>query len=92
MPRAGFEWDERKRALNLEKHGIDFRDAISVFDHPHLTAETSRNGELRKVSLGRIAQCVIAVVWTDRAGVVRIISARSARRNERQAYAARFGT
>lgn len=91
MPRAGFEWDERKRVLNLEKHGIDFRDAIGVFDHPHLTVETIRNGEVRKVGLGTVAQCVIAVVWTDRAGIVRIISARAARRNERQAYTARFG-
>ncbi len=91
MPPAGFEWDERKRVLNLEKHGIDFRDAVGLFDHPHLTVETSRNGEVRKVSLGTVAQCVIAVVCTDRAGTVRIISARAARRNERQAYTTRFG-
>ena len=43
------------------------------------------------VSLGRIAESVIAVVWTDRAGIVRIISARAARRNERQIFAARVG-
>lgn len=91
MPNAGFAWDERKRVVNFEKHGIDFRDAAGIFDGPHLTVETIRNGEARKVSLGRVAQSVIAVVWTDRAGVVRIISARAARRHERQAYTARFG-
>jgi uncharacterized DUF497 family protein len=76
---------------NLEKHGIDFLDAIGLFHHPHLTVETIRNGEVRKVSLGRMDQCVIALVWTDRAGIIRVISARAARRNERQAYTARFG-
>ncbi|MCJ2065413.1 BrnT family toxin [Methylobacterium sp. J-088] len=91
MPWDGFAWDESKRATNLEKHGIDFRDAIGIFDGPHLTSKTIRNDEVRMVSLGRIAESVIAVVWTDRAGVVRIISARAARRNERQIFAARFG-
>ncbi|MWV23589.1 BrnT family toxin [Methylobacterium sp. 2A] len=91
MPPDGFEGDERKRVLNLEKHGIDFRDAIGVFDHPHLTVETIRNEEVRKVSLGKMDQCVIALVWTDRVGIIRVISARAARRDERQAYTARFG-
>lgn len=87
----GFAWDESKRAINLEKHGIDFRDAIGIFDGPHLTTKTIRNDEIRMVSLGRVAESVIAVVWTDRGGVVRIISARAARRNERQVFAAHFG-
>lgn len=26
-----FEWDDDKRLLNLQKHGIDFVDAQSVF-------------------------------------------------------------
>ena len=25
-----FDWDERKRALNLEKHGLDFADVASL--------------------------------------------------------------
>ena len=27
-----FEWDEDKRRLNLEKHGIDFEDAIAIWE------------------------------------------------------------
>ena len=27
-----FEWDDAKRLSNIEKHGIDFRDALDVFD------------------------------------------------------------
>ena len=26
-----FEWDEDKAALNLKKHGVDFRDDVRVF-------------------------------------------------------------
>ena len=29
-----FEWDERKRLINLAKHLIDFRDAIRIFEGP----------------------------------------------------------
>jgi uncharacterized protein len=90
MQPAGFEWDGRKRALNLEKHGIDFRDAIGLSEPPHLTVDTIRTGEVRKVGHGKVARCLVAVVWADRAGNIRIISARAARRNERQAYTARF--
>ena len=27
-----FEWDEEKNAANVKKHGIDFEDAIRVFE------------------------------------------------------------
>jgi uncharacterized protein len=26
-----YQWDDRKAATNLEKHGINFADAVSVF-------------------------------------------------------------
>lgn len=88
---AAFEWDERKRLANVAKHGIDFRDATEVFDRPHLTVPSAHEGEARRISLGLIREAVVAVVWTDRDGVIRLISVRAARRNERQIYHARFG-
>ncbi|MBR6900719.1 MAG: BrnT family toxin [Synergistaceae bacterium] len=27
-----FEWDENKRQINIEKHGIDFADAVKIFE------------------------------------------------------------
>lgn len=30
-----FEWDETKRTLNLDKHGVDFVDAVEVFHDPN---------------------------------------------------------
>jgi len=29
-----FGWDPKKREVNLRKHGIDFEDAVEVFDGP----------------------------------------------------------
>jgi len=28
----GYQWDPEKAALNLEKHGVDFADAVGVFE------------------------------------------------------------
>ena len=82
-----FEWDENKRELNLEKHGIDFVDAIDVFmDLSRIEAESSRDNELRYQTIGAVNDVVILVVYTYRAGTVRLISARRASKNEREAY------
>lgn len=81
-----FAWDEGKRQANLVKHGIDFDWARQVFDgRPRMTRDSLGYGEERLVTVARIDGVAIAVVWTWRdAGVVRIISARRARREERR--------
>ena len=33
VPFGKFEWDERKRKENLDRHGIDFEDAARLFDN-----------------------------------------------------------
>jgi uncharacterized DUF497 family protein len=84
---ATFEWDPEKADANLEKHKIDFVDAVVVFDGPHFTYASPREDELRFVSVGYVEQIAIAVVWTERGtDVRRVISARRARREEREAY------
>ena len=83
---GGFEWDEAKRSSNIDKHGIDFRDAVGIFDEPHLTFPSVRKDEERQVTLGLLGATVIALVWTDRDGTIRLISARAARRHEREIY------
>lgn len=30
---ADFEWDDEKAKENLEKHGIDFADAVTAFEN-----------------------------------------------------------
>ena len=37
-----FEWDEEKRRHNIEQHGVDFYDAILIFENPVVEAEDTR--------------------------------------------------
>ncbi len=84
-----FEWDADKAAKNLAKHGISFPEAALVFDDPRrLTVTDPRHTmETRENTTGQIGGLlVVTVTHTDRAGVVRLISARPASRNERKRY------
>lgn len=81
-----FEWDEAKRRSNLEKHKIDFEDAARVFDGPFLVGESRRGDELRHAVLGSVDEIEIVVICTIRQTVCRVISARRARKNEREKY------
>jgi len=83
-----FEWDENKRRSNVTKHGIDFDDAKDVFYDPaactFLSPRTA--SERRHVTVGLMRGTLIAVIFTRRGRAIRIISARRARRSERQRY------
>ena len=85
-----FEWDPDKAAKNLQKHGVAFEDASSVFGDPlagtipdplHSTAEA------RFVTIGMTSgQRLVVVAHTDRKDRVRIISARPATRAEKKKH------
>ncbi|HKZ96092.1 MAG TPA: BrnT family toxin [Hyphomicrobiaceae bacterium] len=81
-----FEWDETKRQRNIDVHGIDFEDAATIFGLPYLRDRSDKKDEPRFVAIGRLTDVEIAVVYTVRDGVCRIISARRARTNEREEY------
>ncbi|MDQ3606686.1 MAG: BrnT family toxin [Gemmatimonadota bacterium] len=81
-----FEWDPAKAAANLEKHGISFLGAATIFDGPVLTSRSDLGGEERWKAIGLLGGREIAVIYTIREGRYRIISARRARENERRAY------
>ena len=82
-----FEWDDNKRAANAEKHGIDFADAVKIFDDPQrLTFRASHRSEERFLSIGAMRGRIVTVVFTLRGDKVRIISARHARKSERAQY------
>lgn len=85
---TSFEWDEKKRNSNLEKHGIDFVDAIEIFLSAHVDVVSKHPGELRHEATGEVAGRIVTVVHTRRGDVIRLISARIARRNERERYRA----
>ena len=85
-----FEWDYQKAKSNVQKHGISFDEAISVFaDSLALTfadtdhSETEDRSRTYGVSnQGRL----LVVVHTERRNKVRIISARKATRYEKSIY------
>jgi uncharacterized DUF497 family protein len=83
-----FEWDENKRDSNIEKHKIDFVDAISIFKDIIYTMPDDRKdyGENRFISIGLMSGIEITVVYAVRSGVIRIISARRAHPRERRRY------
>jgi uncharacterized DUF497 family protein len=92
MAELRFEWDPRKAALNLKKHGVSFTEAETAFadeagrllDDPDSPASEDRYILMGFSGKGRL----LVVVHTYRAeeAVIRIISARKADRGERGEY------
>ena len=85
-----FEWDPRKAAANLHKHGISFEEATTALrDDLALTGRDPDHstGEARYITFGVSSQGRLLVVsHTERGGLVRIISARTATKSERKIY------
>jgi uncharacterized protein len=85
-----FEWDEAKRRTNLKNHNVDFEDAKLVFEDTSALETLDHRfayGEERWQVTGWGNGRMLAVVYVERKGVNRIISARLATRLEIDAYA-----
>ena len=86
-----FEWDPRKAAANVGKHGIEFSEAIAVFDDPlakiFLDSWRSEN-EPREIIIGHLQDCRLCLVVFTEIGEdrLRIISARLATPKEQRDY------
>lgn len=85
-----FEWDARKAALNLRKHGISFEEAATVFGdalaYTFVDPDHSL-GEHRFLTIGVSAHDrTLLVVHAERGQDIRIISARRATRREQSIY------
>ena len=83
-----YQWDKNKAASNLQKHGIEFADAISVFsDELAITIPDNRFDEERFVTIGMDGfGRILVIVFTWRSEDIRLISARLAERRERKQY------
>ena len=84
-----FEWDENKNQSNQQKYKLSFETARYVFLDPQAKRKPDRmiNGEQREYIVGKVLDVVIAlVVFTERNGNIRIISARRASKKERILY------
>ena len=82
-------WDPEKARMNVKQYGIRFSDAEIVLFNPNaLTREDlDVKNEQRFVSIGLDAiGRVLVVVYTYRGEDIRLISARSATKRERERY------
>ena len=84
-----FEWDESKNRANIGKHGIDFADAVAVFEDGLALSQPNpeSRGESRFAALGMdgFGRHVV-VVFSEHASRIRIISARLATSRERKSH------
>ena len=93
-PSAGvdlqFAWDDDKAASNLEKHGVSFAEAATVFRDPLALIfddEAHSIEEQREILIGHSTRNrLLLVCFTERGDKLRIFSARPATRKERQDY------
>jgi uncharacterized DUF497 family protein len=92
MKKIKFEWDKHKAQSNLNKHGVSFEEAVSVFydelaiefyDELHSEWEDRflLLGISKKMNLLLICHC-----YREQNGTIRIISARKATKNEAKHY------
>jgi uncharacterized DUF497 family protein len=86
------EWDEAKSAKNRLERGFGFDLAAKIFNGSTLEIDDERRnyGERRMRAIGQIEGEFFAVVYTWRGLRRRIISARIAKRRERNAYREAF--
>ena len=92
MSSLRIEWDLKKAAQNLRKHGVSFEDAQTVFsdDRARLLNDPDHSEEEdRFVLLGlsnNLRLLVVIHCYREEGNVIRIISARKATREERVFY------
>lgn len=87
-----FEWDDRKAASNIEKHGVSFESAMEAFSDPYARVSpypAHSDGEERFFLMGMdLSSRVLTVCHCERRGgtAVRIISARKSTKTEEKQY------
>lgn len=86
-----FEWDPKKAESNIQKHGVSFDEAVTVFKDPLALIfddETHSEREHREIIIGSSAlRRMLLVCFVERLeDIIRIISARPATRQEIKDY------
>ena len=87
-----FEWDDAKAESNLEKHGLSFEEASSVFYDPHALVVDDEEHSMDEdrfviIGLSSVARMLtVCHCYRQTNELIRIISARRATRNEEDGY------
>lgn len=84
------DWDEDKRGSVIAERDVDFRKVALIFEGPVVTYPDTRHdyGEERFVSLRVVDGVSHFVVHTDRAGIIRLITAWKGGKNGKRRYQA----
>ncbi len=82
-----FEFDKNKSATNKQKHGIDFNEAIKLWeDYGYIEIPVKTSDEPRFLVIGKIDNKHWTGIITYRSEKIRIISIRRSRKEEIDIY------
>jgi uncharacterized DUF497 family protein len=85
-----FSWDRRKAVANEAKHDVTFEEAASVFRDPTAAIfddDLHSEDEHRELIIGHSDRHRLLIVsFTERENIIRIISARAAKKREQDGY------
>ena len=81
-----FEYDPKKSAANRTKHGISLDEAQRLWEGPAVVVQARLVDETRWMLLGLLQGRCYSCFFTMRGDAVRLISARSSRRDEERFY------
>jgi len=87
-----FDWDPKKNEVNLNKHGVDFEEAETVFEDERAVTIYDQGhsyDEDRFIIIGisrKLRELTVCHCLRDGDNVTRIISARRATKNESKLY------
>ena len=92
MKHITFKWDKKKDSTNIQKHGISFDEARSVFydDNARLMHDPDHSEDEERFLIPGLSKkiniLVICHCYREGNEVTRIISARKATKNEKKQY------
>jgi uncharacterized DUF497 family protein len=89
MNDGDFEWDATKARRNYQKHGVTFHAARKAFADPFMVEildEREDYGEERFLLIGMADEQLLSVIYTERQGRFRLITARCATKDEQDHY------
>ena len=86
-----FQWDSKKATANVQKHGISFDEAVTVFKDPLALIfddNAHSENEYREIIIGHsVLNRLILVCFTERDDrIIRLFSARRATGHEQKEY------
>jgi uncharacterized protein len=86
----GFEWNEDKAEIYLQKHNVSFYEASTVFDDLFAIAIDDKEHSINEQRFYMIGYSnnnrLLTVSYTERNNNIRIISARLSNKFERKLY------